>query len=264
VAKPHLNTLRSLDEFNDPSFLRTRALMRRLPSKPRCKLCEGPFGGIGGKLLRFTGYAQSRKNPNLCNTCFEKAPPGGVEGEIGVLFADVRGFTALSETISAGEAVLLLNRFYAVATDALIERDAIVDKLVGDEVMALFLPPIVGEAHLQRMVEAAEALLRGVGFGTPEGPWLDVGIGLDFGQAFVGNVGHGEVKDFTAVGDVVNTAARLQAEAGPGTIVMSSVVYEAVREHYPDAGTSELELKGKSAPVLAHVVRVGGGAPAAV
>lgn len=252
----------SFEDFNDPSFRRLRGVMRRLPSNPRCKLCEAPFGGVAGKVLGLTSFGPSRKNPNLCNTCFEQAPPGGTEGEIGVLFADVRGFTALAETISPGEAVLLLNRFYAVATDALIVRDAIVDKLVGDEVMALFIPPIVGENHLARMVEAADALLRGLGFGTHEGPWLPVGIGLDFGNAFVGNVGSGEVKDFTAVGDVVNTAARLQAQAAPGSIVMSEPVYAAVRERYPGAEALELELKGKSAAFRAYRIEVG--APLAV
>jgi adenylate cyclase len=248
----------SFEDFADPSFRRWRAIMRRLPSDPRCKLCEAPFGGITGKLLGgLTKYGPSRKNPNLCRTCFEDAPAGGAEGDIGVLFADVRGFTTLAETITPGKSALLLNRFYAVATDALIERDAIVDKLVGDEVMALFLPPVAGDDHLEKMVEAAEALLRGVGFGTDERPWLDVGIGLAFGKAFVGNVGHGEVKDFTAVGDVVNTAARLQTQAAAGTIVMAEAVFDAVRDRYPAAERLELDLRGKSVPVHAHVVRVG-------
>jgi adenylate cyclase len=220
-------------------------------------MCAGPFGGVGGTVLRFTGFRPSRKNPNLCRRCFEDAPPGGLEGEIGVLFADVRGFTALAEAMTPGEAARLLNRFYAVATDVLVERDAIVDKLVGDEVMALFIPAIVGEDHLERMVDAAEALLHGVGVGTSEGAWLPLGIGVAFGEAFVGNVGSGAVKDFTALGDVVNTAARLQAAATPGTIVIAERVFEAVRERYPDAVARDLELRGRSASVPVYVVDVG-------
>lgn len=264
APEPDESTFWSLEDWNDPSFRRLRGIMRRVPSNPRCKICEAPFAGLGGKLLGLTDFRPSRKNPNLCNACFEKAPPGGAEGEIGVLFADVRGFTSLAETISPGKAALLLNRFYSVATDSLIERDAIVDKLVGDEVMALFIPAIVGDDHLERMVDAADALLRGVGFGTADGPWLDVGVGLAFGNAFVGNVGAGEVKDFTAVGDVVNTASRLQAQAEPGAIVMSHAVYDAVRDRYPDSERLELELKGKSVPVHAHVVRVGSRTAAAI
>ena len=256
MAKVDWSEVGGLDAFEDPSFQRLRGVMRRLPSNPRCKLCAGPFGGVGGMVLRFTGYRPSRKNPNLCRTCFEDAPPGGLQGEIGVLFADVRGFTTLAETMAPVEAAELLNRFYAVATDVLVERDAIIDKLVGDEVMALFIPPIVGEDHLEQMVDAAEALLRGVGVGSPEGAWLPLGVGVAFGEAFVGNVGSGEVKDFTALGDVVNTAARLQAVAAPGTIVIAERVYEAVRDRYPDAEPRELDLRGRSAPVPAYVVDV--------
>jgi adenylate cyclase len=247
----------NLEEFADPAFRRLRRLMKHLPSSPRCKLCEAPFGGLGGKVLSLTSFGPSRKNPNLCNTCFEKAPPGGAEGEIGILSADVRGFTTLAETITPGEATLLLNRFYAVATDALVPRNAIVDKLVGDEVMGLFIPPLLGDDLLEQMVEAAEELLRGVGYGGDDEPWLPVGVGLAFGNAFVGNVGHGEVKDFTAVGDVVNTAARLQSQAAPGTIVMSEVVYRAVEDRFAAAEPLELELRGKSAPVRAYSVPAG-------
>lgn len=252
-----------LEDFDDPGFRRTRGIMRRLPSNPRCKLCEAPFGGVTGRVLALTNFGPSRKNPNMCRKCFEDAPPGGAEGDIGVLFADVRGFTSLAETITPGKAALLLNRFYAVATDALIERDAIIDKLVGDEVMALFIPAIVGDDHREKMVDAGEALLRGVGFGSEEEPWLEVGVGIAFGKAYVGNVGHGEVKDFTAVGDVVNTASRLQSQAAAGTMVVSDVVFEAVRHRYADAEAIDLELKGKTAPVRAHVVRVGAAAAAA-
>lgn len=245
------------DELDDPSFRRLRRVMKYLPSNPRCKLCEAPFGGLGGKILSLTSFGPSRKNPNLCNTCFEGAPAGGVEGMIGVLFADVRGFTAIAETMAPSEAAELLNRFYAVATEAMLARDAIVDKLVGDEVMALFIPPLPGEGMLSKMVDAAADLLHGVDFGSDGGPWLDVGVGLAYGHAFVGNVGSGAVKDFTAVGDVVNTAARLQAQADAGSIVMSEAVFRSVADRYPDAEPLDLELKGKSAPVRAYAVALG-------
>src|SRR5256714_15084390 len=88
------------------------AVMRRLPSEPRCRLCRAPYGGIGGRMMRRLGYGPSRKNPSLCATCFEKAPLGGVEMEIGVLFADVRGFTSLSEGMDPKGVAELLNRFY--------------------------------------------------------------------------------------------------------------------------------------------------------
>ena len=233
-----------------------RRAMRMTPSSPRCKFCLGPFAGIGGRVLRLTGYAPSRKNPQFCNRCFERAPMGGIEAEIGVLFADVRGYTTLAEARSPDEVARLLNRFYAVAAEALCSRDAIVDKLVGDEVMALFLPGVTGPDCPDKMASAAEALLQGVGYGSSRGPWLPLGIGMDFGLAFVGNVGAGEVKDFTALGDVVNTAARLQAEAKAGQTVMSERVYREVAERYPNVPRVELQLKGKSEPVAARVVEL--------
>src|SRR5437588_6393721 len=119
-------------------------LMRRLPADPRCRLCRAPFGGIGGRVMRRLGFGPSRKNPTLCNTCFEKAPMGGVEMETGVLFADVRGFTSLAEGMAPDDVAEILNRFYAAATKVLT-RSAIIDKLVGDEVMALYLPGLRSE-----------------------------------------------------------------------------------------------------------------------
>src|SRR5439155_24537312 len=97
-------------------------------------------------------------------------------------------------------------------------------------------------------------LLRGVGFGLGEEPWLPLAIGIDYGLASVGNVGSGEVKDFTAIGDVVNTAARLQAGADAGQIVMSERVRAELQEPPPEAAAVKLQLKGKAEPVRAWVV----------
>ena len=233
-----------------------RRLNRLMPHNPRCKLCHAPFAGFGGKLYGLFGFAPSRKNPRFCNRCFERAPLGGVEVEIGVLFADMRGYTPLAESKPPREVADFLHRFYAVATDVLCGQDALIDKLVGDEVMALFEPGLTGPGCCDKMASAAEGLLRGAGYGPGEEPWLPLGVGVDFGLAFVGNVGSGEVKDFTAIGDVVNTAARLQGQAKPGQMIFSERVYQEVAERYPDAPRVELELKGKSKPVAARVVEI--------
>jgi adenylate cyclase len=165
----------------------------------------------------------------------------------------VRGYTAQTEAINPEEMARLMNRFYAAAIHVLSHHDAIIDKLVGDEVMALFIRGFAGDSYIHKMSGSAEALLRDLGYGNGD-PWLPVGVGLDFGRAFVGNVGTTDVKDFTALGDVVNTAARLQAEAKPGQIVMSERVYEAVGSRYPDAESVEFSLKGKAEPVAARIV----------
>ena len=201
------------------------------------------------------GFAPSRKNPHLCSRCFEKAPMGGVEMEVGILFADVRGFTALAEHRAPDAVAALLNRFYATAVDALCEH-AIIDKLVGDQVMALYLPGVFPGVPAENMVADAHELLAASGYGD-ERPWVELGIGLDFGSAFVGNVGAGDVKDFTAIGDVVNTAARLQAAAASGEIVMSSRVYGRAGGQARGAEPRELALKGKSQPEVAMVCGFG-------
>jgi adenylate cyclase len=240
----------------EPAMRALRRVFRSLPSSPRCGMCLSPFRGIGGKVLGVTGFGPSRKNPRFCNRCFEEAPHGGAEVDTGILFADIRGYTAFSESHSPEEVRQLLNRFYIVATDALASRNAVIDKLVGDQVMALFVPGFAGQDYIGRMIESAETLLRGVGYGQSGEPWLQLGVGLDQGNAFVGNVGAGDVKDFTAIGDVVNTASRLQAEAQPGQIVMSEHVYEQAAERYPNARAVELQLKGRNEPVRARVIDV--------
>ena len=231
-------------------------VMRRLPSEPRCRLCHAPYGGVGGRIMRRFGFGPSRKNPTLCNTCFEKAPMGGVEMEIGVLFADVRGFTSLAEQMAADDVAGLLNRFYASATDVL-SRSAIIDKLIGDEVMALYIPPLLADSWEDDMLRDASDLLATVGYGPGSEPWLRLGLGLDVGRAYVGNVGSGEVKDFTALGDVVNTAARLQSSASSGQVVISERLFGRLSDQPAAATAIDLELKGKGAPERAHVIDVG-------
>jgi adenylate cyclase len=237
-------------EQDFPRYL--RRFNRAIPRAPRCKLCGCPFAGLG-RVLPGPDFAPSRKNPSFCQRCFEQAPIGCREMEIGVLFADVRGYTALSESRATSEVTELVNRFYAVATDVLVGHDAVIDKLIGDEVMALFIPSWTPSAT-SHMLQAAEDLLRGVGVGSGEEPWLPLGIGIDYGLASVGNVGSGEVKDFTAIGDVVNTAARLQQCAKAGQLVMSERVRANLQGPRPEAAAVELHLKGKAEPVRAWVV----------
>ena len=133
-----------------------------------------------------------------------------------ILFADVRGYTTIAERMSSVETTALLRRFYQAASKALLANDAILGQIAGDEVMAIFVPGLAGQGFPRRAVRAAEALLRAVGYGTGDGNWLDVGVGICTGEEYVGNVGGGGFKDFTAIGDITNTAARFQAAAGGG------------------------------------------------
>lgn len=230
--------------------------VRRLPADPRCKICNTPFAGVGGRVFRRLGYGPSRKNPNLCNTCFEKAPLGGAEMDIGVLFADIRGFTRATEQRGAAFVTEAVNRFYAVAVSVLCKH-AVIDKMIGDEVMALFVPAMMRDPHApEHMVACARNLLSAVGYGSPSGSWVDVGVGLDWGNAFVGNIGTDEVKDFTAIGDVVNTAARVTGRAKPGQIVLTERAFEHVRDALPPVQRGIVRAKGKAEPVRVRVLSV--------
>jgi adenylate cyclase len=228
-------------------LVRYHRFNRHLPASPRCKLCYVPFGGVG----RVLGIRPSRKNSNFCRSCFESAPVGGQETEIGVLFADARGFTAWALTAAPTEVAEALSRFYKGATTSLMAHDAIIDKFVGDEVMAIFIAdiPTLGARLCDQMLLAAHELLVAAKESFKE---LPVGVGLHRGTAWVGNVGADDMKDFTALGDVVNLAARLQACAGPGQIVMSEEVYGQLTS--PPATTPELfTVKGLDNAVRAHV-----------
>lgn len=230
-------------------------LLTALPGSPRCGMCGAPFARPGNMIAKPLGYRPSRKTPSLCATCVEASPPGGSKMLTGVMFADVRGFTSHSEGADPSEVSSLLRRFYGSAESVLFP-EAIIDKLIGDEVMALYLPYLEGRAGPvpELMLKQAQELLEAVGYGSPEGPFVDVGVGLDYGEAFVGNIGERSLFDFTAVGDVVNTASRLQGQAASGEIVLSERVASELPQ--PVGERVELELKGKPEPEIAYRLAV--------
>jgi adenylate cyclase len=230
-------------------LVRARRIFRYLPSAPRCKVCNNPFAGIGGRIVGLAGYRRSRKNPNLCGRCCDALPVGGAEVDVAVLFADVRGSTPLGQRGSAADFAGLLNRFYVAATETLVRHDAVIDKLIGDEVMAFFVPGISGPQYRARAVRAARDLLRTVGYGTPDGPWLDLGVTVNAGVAYVGNVG-GAVVDFTALGDPVNAAAKMQEHAAAGEVLVAAGVDRAVE----GGPVRSLQLRGSDAPMDAFVL----------
>lgn len=235
-----------------------RAIMRRLPHDPRCKMCNMPFAGAGARVLRLVGRERSKRNPRFCNSCerFAARYPGGAEVEMTLLFADVRGSTTLAETMPPAEFTRLMNRFYATGTQVLVNADAWIDKLVGDEVIAFFLPWL-GPAHPRLALSAARNLLRATGHAEPGGPWLPVGAGVHTGVAYMGVVGSPEtVTDITALGDAVNVTARLAAAAGPGEILVSAAAYGAAGQAEGAHEHREMSLKGRAESVRVHVVRV--------
>ena len=175
-----------------------------------------------------------------------------------MLFADVRGSTTLAEQMSALEFGQLMNRFYSLATDVLVNTDAMVDRLIGDQVIGLYIPGVAGPQHPRLAIEAAQNLLQITGHQDPKGPWLPVGVGVHTGPAFVGVVGgtDGNPTDFTALGDNVNITARLASKARAGEILISDSAYAAAGLDLGDLKHQQLELKGKSEPIGVRVLRV--------
>jgi len=178
-------------------------------------------------------------------------------GELSLLFADVRGSTNLAETMSALDFSKLINRFYNTATQVMVRSDALIDKIIGDQVSAMYVPGNAGQAHARRALEAAQDILDATGHSRPEGPWIPLGVGVHTGIAFVGSVGsEGGSSDITVLGDAANTAARLASSARQGEILISDAAYTAAGVNLGELEKRQLELKGKSQPVLVHVLSI--------
>src|SRR6202044_3472671 len=172
--------------FGHAKVRRGIQILSKLPSAPRCEACGNPFAGVGGWLMRRMDKSPSRKNPRWCKVCFEAAPEGGMTLTIGVLFADIRNSTALAETLRPDEMAERLNRFYSELTQVIV-RHGIVDKLIGDEVMGLYLPPLTRDGrYVDAMVSDALAILRTQDRGSAKGPRLEGGIGFGLGPGETG------------------------------------------------------------------------------
>jgi adenylate cyclase len=234
------------------TLLRFRRIMRIFPSAPRCHLCNSPFQGPGGAVMRVVGKGRSPANPHFCTMCAKSTQrmPGGAEVEASFLFADVRGSTALAESMGTAEFTRLINRFFVTATEIVVRSDGFLSRLVGDEVIAIYLPAASGEGHARVAVEAARELLLATGHADPGGPWVPLGAGVHTGTAFVGVVGTADaVTDFTALGDEVNVTARLASTARAGEILVSDAVREAADLDTTGMEMRRLELKGRQEPV---------------
>ncbi|MCZ6774910.1 MAG: adenylate/guanylate cyclase domain-containing protein [Ignavibacteria bacterium] len=245
-----------------PGLRLGRSVFRLIPQAPRCKLCNAPFAGVGGRLMRLIGKVPWERNPRVCKFCGNwllKKGPAGAEAELTLLFADVRGSTALAANMTPSEYAGVINRFFRVGTDVFVRYEAILDQLVGDEVIGLFLPGYAGADHARKAIEAACALLVATGHGPGRTPWIPIGVGVHTGLTFVGSVGSkdGFITDFTAIGDSVNTTARLASAAAAGEILVSEASSGAASLDVAELEERCLELKGIPEPVGARVLRSG-------
>jgi adenylate cyclase len=174
-----------------------------------------------------------------------------------MIFADVRDSTPLAESLDPSGFKEIIGRFYKETSKVLIERNAMVNRLMGDQVIALFVPRFVGRNHAEVALEAAKDLLRVTGHGSGKEPWIPVGAGVHTGTAYVGAVGAAEgVTEIAVLGSAANMCARLSSRAAAGEILISE---DGVRSGNLDVSSLEsrsLELKGVSRPVSVRVMRV--------
>jgi class 3 adenylate cyclase len=215
-----------------------------LASEKKSRMCKGcwqqlhvpiPLRGIAALPFRTFGIRPSRMNPNICTICemmFTKVMRARkVSVDVSVLFADLRGYTALTQSLPEDQIAAVLDFFYDEAATAIWEYDRLLNKTIGDAIMAVFNFPIRQSDHAARAVEAAREIqrrfrrqhnlpIRSVDRG---GAALGIGIGIDSGMVSFGEFGRSH-RDLTAIGTVVNTAARAQSAAQPGQILVTQAV----------------------------------------
>jgi len=236
-----------------------RRTFRRVPSSPRCKMCLSPFRGIGGLILR-PWFGPWERNSQLCKNCMAslaKYGLGGAEVSLSLLFADIRGSTGLGERLRPAEFSALLGSFYRLAADAIVASDGVVDKFVGDEAIGLFIPGFSGSDHAAKAIEAGRAILDAAGKpdASSHGP-IPVGAGVHTGVAYVGTLGSSEqISDFTALGDTVNTAARLASLAAAGELLVSMAAGDLATLDASGLERRTVEVRGRESGLEVYSIR---------
>lgn len=249
---------------NPPAWYRIyssieQKVYKLLPSDPHCVECGIPMAGFGGMLLRFNGSAPSSFSSIFCSGCerIVRKKESGAEVELSMLFADVRDSTPLAERTPTVEYKALIQRFYKETSHVLIQHHSMVNRLMGDQVSALFVPRFAGKDHARVAVEAAKDLLEITGHGTPDGAWIPIGVGVHTGRAYVGSVGSGDsVNEIAVLGSAANLCARLSSAAAAGEILVSeeSVALAGLQAESLDRRV--LELKGISEKVPVRVIKI--------
>ena len=219
---------------------------------PQCRICGTSLAGPLSFIFRAAGIKRSPRNPNLCNRCGTHVEEGRMV-ELTVLFADLSSFTELTHELGAEKTHQVVDAFLRMASDILARHGAFIDKYVGDAVMALFNAPLKQPDHVRQAVAAAAEIRSGL-LRLSESLSLELQstAAIASGWARVGRLGSEDNKDYTAIGDVVNLAARLQGKASAGEIVISHDSYEKVSQDFPNLPAELLTLKGFREPVTAH------------
>jgi len=184
---------------------------------------------------------------------------GGENRDIAVFFVDIRGFTTLSESLSPEQVVDILNGYLELTTASIFRHGGTLDKFVGDATMAVFNAPFDTEDYVYKAILAAWDIVQGgkrieKEYKERYGKQVGFGVGINCGPAVVGNIGCEFRMDYTAIGDTVNTAARLEANAPKGTVYISEAVYERVKDRITVEKVGTIPLKGKNNDVFVYSV----------
>jgi adenylate cyclase len=237
------------------------------------------FSGLAALGIKNSRYAEQIRREAMVRSNFERyfapnvaaeiaqqksaTPLGGDRRPVTVLFSDVRGFTAIAESMDPDAIARLLSEYLSEMVEVIFEHGGTLDKFIGDAIMALWGAPIAHPGDPDRAIHAAVAMQRAiaelnqrwVSQGRPE---IGVGIGINHGDVFAGNIGSHRRLEYTVIGDAVNVAARLCAEAGPGEILVSEAFLRVLREQVECEFLPEMGLKGKAQVVQVYRVRPDG------
>ena len=248
----------ALPEEYERTLEAQRKVYKLLPGDPRCYECDIPMAGLAGLLLRPLGSHPSSFSPRFCSKCehFARSKEAEAEVDLTLLFADVRGSTPLAEKVSTSKFKELIKRFYKATSEVLVEHNAMVNRLMGDQVSALFVPRFAGADHAKVAIQAARELLRATGHKDPGGPWLPVGVGVHTGPAYVGVVGSKDgVNEIAVLGSTVNLAARLSSQASTGEVLISETAVKSAGLDTKGMMSRVLNLKGILEPIMVTVMQ---------
>lgn len=184
---------------------------------------------------------------------------GGQKKDIAVLFVDIRGFTRLSESLLPEQVVEVLNRYLSLTTECIFANEGMVDKFIGDATMAVYNAPLDQEDYVYKAVKTGLDMVKGTELLKEELKMVTdyrvgFGIGINCGDAVVGNIGTGQRMEYTAIGDTVNTASRLESQAGAGEILISAAVYERLKGRIKATCLGGRKLKGKAEQTVIYRV----------
>ncbi|MBI2401435.1 MAG: GAF domain-containing protein [Gemmatimonadetes bacterium] len=185
---------------------------------------------------------------------------GGSKRPVFIFFSDIRGFTPMSEKMNPDEIATLLTEYFTEMVEIIFEHGGTLDKFIGDAIMAIWGAPIPHEDDADRAMRAAIDMQRVLGElntkWTAQGRQpVNIGIGINFGEVFAGNIGSERRLEYTVIGDAVNTASRLCSKAGPGEIIISEPFHRALKKPPKVEALEPMQLKGKAQAVPVYRVK---------